>query len=199
MKSFAPCWRSSLSRSLLWTPCDSSSMSTRPPANYSAVDPRTCWGWTWQTASSRASVTRSPPTSAPASRTNRRAEACGCYGPTGSSATGFSHTTFEFGKQLLWAGVVEDVTETRRVRREAVALAEAAASLAATRSLDATLDALAQSVVETTSAVACGVYLLQEDGGLRTAGTFGLPKGYVEAIDAAGRLGAPRDAIRAIA
>jgi len=110
----------------------------------------------------------------------------------------FSHTTFEFGKQLLWAGVVEDVTETRRVRREAVALAEAAASLAATRSLDATLDALAQSVVETTSAVACGVYLLQEDGGLRTAGTFGLPKGYVEAIDAAGRLGAPRDAIRAI-
>jgi PAS domain S-box-containing protein len=110
----------------------------------------------------------------------------------------FSHTIFEFGKQLLLAGVVEDVTETRRVRREAVALAEAAAGLAATQSLDATLDALAQSVVETTSAVACGVFLLQQDGGLRTAGTFGLPKGYVEAIDAASRLGAPRDAIRAI-
>jgi PAS domain S-box-containing protein len=110
----------------------------------------------------------------------------------------FSHTIFEFGQQLLLAGVLEDVTETRRVRREAVALAEAAAGLALTRSLEATLDALAESVVETTSAVACGVYLLQADGGLRTAGTFGLPKGYVEAIDAASRRGAPRDALKAI-
>src|ERR1700736_3478899 len=108
------------------------------------------------------------------------------------------HTPIELRGKVLLIGIVEDVTETRRVRREAVALAQSAPSLAATRSLDATLDALAQSVVETTSAVACGVYLLQEDGGLRTAGTFGLPKGYVEAIDAASRLGAPRDAIRAI-
>jgi PAS domain S-box-containing protein len=109
------------------------------------------------------------------------------------------HKRLELGGQLLLTGIVEDVTETRRVRREAVALAQSAASLAINRSLDATLDALAQSVVETTSAVACGVYLLEGDGNnLRTAGTFGLPRGYAAAADAAQKRGAPRTAIRAI-
>jgi len=110
----------------------------------------------------------------------------------------FSHRAFALGEQLMLAGMVEDVTETRRVRREAIALADAAASLALNRSLDATLDALALSVVETTSAVACGVYLLEADGGLRTAGTFGLPMGYVQAIEAAAKQGAPRSALQAI-
>jgi signal transduction histidine kinase len=108
------------------------------------------------------------------------------------------HTPMELGGKLLLIGIVEDVTENRRVRREAVALAQSAASLAINRSLDATLDALAQSVVETTSAVACGVYLLERDGNLRTAGTFGLPRGYAAAADAAQKRGAPRAAIRAI-
>jgi len=108
------------------------------------------------------------------------------------------HTRLELGGQLLLVGIVEDVTETRRVRREAVALAQSAASLAINRSLDATLDALAQSVVETTSAIACGVYLIESDGNLRTAGTFGLPRGYAAAADAAGKQGAPRAALRAI-
>jgi PAS domain S-box-containing protein len=110
----------------------------------------------------------------------------------------FSHTIFEFGKELLLAGVLEDVTDTRRVRREAIALAEAVAGLAVTRSLEAALDALAQSVVETTSAVACGVFLLDQREGLRTAGTFGLPEGYAAAMDAAAKQGAPRSALRAI-
>jgi PAS domain S-box-containing protein len=109
------------------------------------------------------------------------------------------HTPMELRGKVLLIGIVEDVTETRRVRREAVALAQSAASLAVNRSLDATLDALAQSVVETTSAVACGVYLLERDGNnLRTAGTFGLPRGYAAAADAAQQQGAPRAAIRAI-
>src|ERR1700694_2685061 len=108
------------------------------------------------------------------------------------------HTPMELRGKVLLIGIVEDVTETRRVRREAVALAQSAASLAVNRSLDATLDALAQSVVETTSAVACGVYLLERDGNnLRTAGTFGLPRGYAAAADAAQQRGAPRAAIRA--
>jgi PAS domain S-box-containing protein len=67
------------------------------------------------------------------------------------------HTPMVLRGNVLLIGIVEDVTETRRVRREAVALAQSAASLAVNRSLEATLDALAQSVVETTSAVACGV------------------------------------------
>src|SRR2546427_4299249 len=80
------------------------------------------------------------------------------------------HTRLELGGQRLLAGIIEDVTETRRVRREAVALAQSAASLGINRSLDATLEALAQSVVETTSAIACGVYLLfffQAEDGIR--------------------------------
>ena len=108
------------------------------------------------------------------------------------------HTRLELGGHLLLAGIVEDVTETRRVRREAVALAQSAASLGINRSLDATLEALAQSIVETTSAIACGVYLLEGDGNLRTAGTFGLPRGYAAAADAAQKRGAPRAALRAI-
>jgi PAS domain S-box-containing protein len=108
------------------------------------------------------------------------------------------HTPMKLGGKLLLIGIVEDVTENRRVRREAVALAQSAASLAINRSLDATLDALAQSVVETTSAMACGVYLLERDGDLRTAGTFGLPHGYAAAADAAQKRGAPRAALRAI-
>jgi PAS domain S-box-containing protein len=108
------------------------------------------------------------------------------------------HTRLELGGQVLLSGIIEDVTENRRVRREAVALAQSAASVGINRSLDATLDALAQSVVETTSAIACGVYLLERDGELRTAGTFGLPRGYAEAIAVAGRQGAPRGALRAI-
>ncbi|TMF31577.1 MAG: PAS domain S-box protein [Chloroflexi bacterium] len=108
------------------------------------------------------------------------------------------HTPMALGGKLLLIGIVEDVTENRRVRREAVALAQSAASLAVNRSLDATLDALAQSIVETTSAVACGIYLLEPDGNLRTAGTFGLPRGYAAAADAAQTRGAPRAAIRAM-
>ncbi len=108
------------------------------------------------------------------------------------------HTRLELAGQRLLTGIVEDVTETRRVRREAVALAQSAARFGINRSLDATLDALAQSVVETTSAIACAVYLLEIDGNLRTAGTFGLPRGYGEAITAAGKQGAPRGALRAI-
>jgi PAS domain S-box-containing protein len=108
------------------------------------------------------------------------------------------HTALELRGVRLLTGIIEDVTENRRVRREAVALAQSAASLGINRSLDATLDALAQSVVETTSAIACGVYLVESDGEMRTAGTFGLPRGYAEAIEEAARQGAPRVAQRAI-
>jgi len=110
----------------------------------------------------------------------------------------FSHMNLESGGEVLMAGVFHDATETRRVQRQAIAISHSAASLAVTRSLTATLDALARSVVEATSAKACGVYLLDAHGGLRTAGTFGLPEGYAAAADAASSLGAPRTGLRAI-
>src|SRR3989442_13355887 len=94
-------------------------------------------------------------------------------------------------------GIVDDVTEARRVSREAVALADSATRLALTRTLDATLNGLAQSVVHATSAVAC-VFLQAADGSLRTAGTFGLKPGYAEDMEAAAKLGAPRGAINAL-
>src|SRR5207244_11336416 len=74
-------------------------------------------------------------------------------GQAGEREVLLHHTPMALGGKLLLIGIVEDVTENRRVRREAVALAQSAASLAVNRSLDATLDALAQSIVETTSAV----------------------------------------------
>jgi PAS domain S-box-containing protein len=108
------------------------------------------------------------------------------------------HTPMVLAGKLLLIGIIEDVTENRRVRREAVALAQSAASRGINRSLEATLDALAESVVETTSAIACGIYLIEKDGELRTAGTFGLPRGYPEAIAAAAKQGAPSAGRRAI-
>ena len=110
----------------------------------------------------------------------------------------FSHMSFEDGDHLLLAGVIYDATETRRVQRQAIAISQSAAGLAVTQSLTATLDALAESVVDATTAVACGVYLLDADGGLRTAGTYGLPEGYAAAIDEANHQGAPRAALTAI-
>jgi PAS domain S-box-containing protein len=110
----------------------------------------------------------------------------------------FSHMSFESGGELLLAGAFHDATENRRVQRQAIAISHSAAGLAVSRSLTATLDALARSVVEATTAKACGVYLLDANGGLRTAGTYGLPDGYAEAADAASNLGAPRTGQRAI-
>jgi PAS domain S-box-containing protein len=110
----------------------------------------------------------------------------------------FSHMSFEDGDDLLLSGVIYDATETRRVQRQAIAISQSAAGLAVTQSLTATLDALAESVVDATTAVACGVYLLDADGGLRTAGTYGLPEGYAAAIDEANHQGAPRAALTAI-
>jgi signal transduction histidine kinase len=110
----------------------------------------------------------------------------------------FSHVGFEMDGQALLLGILDDVTEARRVSREAIALADSATRLAMTRTLDATLNGLAQSVVQATTAVACGVFLQAADGSLRTAGTFGLKPGYAEAMEAAARLGAPRGAVKAL-
>jgi PAS domain S-box-containing protein len=112
--------------------------------------------------------------------------------------TQFSHIGFELGGQHLRMGILDDLTESQRLRREATAFADSAARLAVTRTLDATLDGLARSVVEATPAVGCGVYLQESDGSLRQAGTFGLPARYAEAMDEAARLGAPRGPLRAI-
>ena len=45
----------------------------------------------------------------------------------------FSHMTLESGEELLIAGVFHDVTENRRVQRQAIAISHSAASLAVSR------------------------------------------------------------------
>ncbi|HET9849850.1 MAG TPA: histidine kinase [Candidatus Dormibacteraeota bacterium] len=112
--------------------------------------------------------------------------------------TQFSHIGLELGGRQLRLGLLDDLTESRRLRREATAFANAAGRLAVNRTLNAMLDGLAQSVVEATTALASAVYLQERDGSLRQAGTFGLPEGYAEAMDEAARLGAPRGSLRAI-
>src|SRR5260370_20733603 len=78
------------------------------------------------------------------------------------------HTRLELRWLRLLTGIIEDVTETRRVRREAVGLAQSAATVGMNRTLDATLDAPAQSGGQTTSAIAAAFYLIESESDLRT-------------------------------
>src|SRR5260370_27393963 len=63
------------------------------------------------------------------------------------------HTRLELRWLRLLTGIIEDVTETRRVRREAAALAQSAATFGLHRPLHATPDAPAHSVLEKTHAI----------------------------------------------
>ena len=93
------------------------------------------------------------------------------------------------GRPLVGA-VFRDVTDARRLEREAAVLAQMAASVAIAGSLEATLDAVARSVVEASEAVACVILLYDEEQQqLRTVGTHGLPDGYAAAMEAAKRGG----------
>jgi PAS domain S-box-containing protein len=79
---------------------------------------------------------------------------------------------------VLVATFLRDVTEERQLTRRANALAQVATSLAYTDSLEATLHALARSVVQATGIVACGIVLIKKGRPFLT-GTSGLPDGYI--------------------
>ncbi|MGQ0550106.1 MAG: histidine kinase [Armatimonadota bacterium] len=59
-----------------------------------------------------------------------------------------------------------DMTEARRLTRNAQALAQIASTVAVAGSLGATLDALARRVVEATGTVHCGLFLIDEEGAI---------------------------------
>ena len=85
----------------------------------------------------------------------------------------------EQGGRRVLAGTFRDATEATQAERWAGALARIASTVAISGSLGATLDALAQSVVDAAGLHACGVVLLQRDPvRLRVAGTHGLPTDY---------------------
>lgn len=70
---------------------------------------------------------------------------------------------FELDGRPVLAGTFRDTTEASQAERWAGALGQIASSVAFSGSLGETLDALARSVVEAASLLACGVILLQQD------------------------------------
>ncbi len=79
------------------------------------------------------------------------------------------------GRSLV-AIMFHDMTETRRLAREVEALRQIASRLAFADSLEGTLNKLAQSVVQATGTVACGVCLVDEKGKGRVFGSYGIPR-----------------------
>src|SRR5438105_6729318 len=110
-----------------------------------------------------------------------------------------SHTPIVARGRPVVAVIFRDITETNRLERAATALAQVAASMAVTQPIERMLEAVARSVVEATDAVAASVFLLEGERTLRTAGTWGLPTGFFDAMDAAAQAGAARPALEAIA
>ncbi len=94
------------------------------------------------------------------------------------------------GRPLV-AGIIRDVTEQRRTERKAAALAQIAASMTFAGTLETTLDALAECVVEATRGVACTVMLITDGAPpvVRPIGVHGLPSGFAQALGQAVRNG----------
>lgn len=82
--------------------------------------------------------------------------------------------------------------EAERRAQEMTALSRVATSLDLERSLKGTLDILAQRIVESTNAMGATVSTVASDGSLKMGGTYGLPEGFLEAVAAGHRRGAPR-------
>ncbi|HEX2075102.1 MAG TPA: GAF domain-containing protein [Geodermatophilus sp.] len=93
----------------------------------------------------------------------------------------YSDTLLEVGGKRLVARTFRDVTEERRgLRREAM-LSHVAARVALAASLEATLDTVAQCLVESTGMSACAAIVFDgEPAQLRVAGIAGLPDDYAE-------------------
>jgi PAS domain S-box-containing protein len=98
--------------------------------------------------------------------------------------------------------VAHDVTERARAQElleERVAtLSRIAASLTVDLPAEDTLNDLAESAVKASTAVACGVVLVDErDETLHLFGSYGLPAGYTAGLQAAYRAGAPSPSLQA--
>jgi PAS domain S-box-containing protein len=110
-----------------------------------------------------------------------------------------SHTVIGAQGRPVVAVIFRDVTETSRLQRAATALAQLATNIAVTQPIERMLEAVARSVVEATDAVAASVFLLGGQPTVRAAGIWGLPGGFIHAMDAAAQAGAARPALEAIA
>lgn len=79
--------------------------------------------------------------------------------------------------------VLRDMTHLRQLERKAEVLAQFATTMVCADSLEATLNALARSVVEATGVMACLVPLMSGTPPLfRVVGSYGLPQGYTASL-----------------
>jgi PAS domain S-box-containing protein len=106
------------------------------------------------------------------------------------------------GERETLCVVAHDVTERARAQRlleERVAtLSRIAANLTFDLPAEDTLNILAESAVNASTAVACGVVLVdKKDESLHLFGSYGLPEGYTAGLQAAYRAGAPSPSLRA--
>ena len=95
------------------------------------------------------------------------------------------------GRETLCV-VAHDITERVRAQRfleeRVAALARIATDFALDLPTEAALQALAKSVIRASSALSCSVSLVDEESGhLRVAGSYGLPEGFEEGIEAVWR------------
>jgi PAS domain S-box-containing protein len=105
---------------------------------------------------------------------------------------------FEADGRRMLVGIFRDITDLRRTERWTSAFAQIAASIAYARSLEAVLEALADSAVAATGMVACAVILLGDDPPrFRVAGTHGLPPDYGQRFEVALAAGLDLPALRA--
>ncbi len=88
------------------------------------------------------------------------------------------------GKQFYVFGV-RDVTAQQRPARQAAALAQAAASVAASDSIDAVLEAISECALAGTRALAAWVKLDDEDHGAAGVGAAGVPDSFRELLRSA--------------
>jgi PAS domain S-box-containing protein len=108
---------------------------------------------------------------------------------------------FRNGRETICV-VAHDVTERARAQRlleERVAtLSRIAANLAFDLPTEDTLNVLAESAVNASTAVACAVVLVDsKDDTLHLFGSYGLPEGYTAGLQEAYRAGAPSPSLQA--
>ena len=106
------------------------------------------------------------------------------------------------GRETLCA-VAHDVTERARAQRlleeRLATLSRIASSLTIDAPVERTLEALAESAVNASTATACSVMLAGEGTDtIRLVGSYGLPEGYTEGLQAAFRAGVPSPTLEVI-
>src|SRR5215467_2224707 len=94
-------------------------------------------------------------------------------------------SVLEFQGRRFFVMAFQDVTERQQQARQAVALAQAAASVAGSDSIEAILDAISECVLAGTQALAAWVKLTDEDHLARWVGAAGVPDDFREYLRSA--------------